>query len=190
MYLNHVSIIGFLGKDPEQRKTRSNGNNNFLVLSVATQEWWKDANDERQSKTEWHRVVVFNRLAEVLGNILKKGDHVLVESPSIRASSRRIKSRLRNTVPIANHVITGKTSARMGPIPNPSPAPRDPWNRARSMKSEAVAIVYGIPKLQRWSKSVNSARWRSKTSRNLFMAATENIYGPRSKISSAKGSSK
>ncbi len=89
MYLNHVSLIGFLGKDPEQRKTRSNGNNNFLVLSVATMEWWKDANDERQSKTEWHRIVVFNRLAEVLGNILKKGDHVLVEGSLVSTRYER-----------------------------------------------------------------------------------------------------
>src|SRR5271163_3693840 len=56
MYLNHVQLIGFLGKDPVKRQVRGNGAN-FTVLSVATQQSWKDSNDEWQSKTEWHRVV-------------------------------------------------------------------------------------------------------------------------------------
>jgi len=57
MYLNHVQLIGFLGKDPEKRQVRGNGTN-FTVLSVATQQSWKNTDDEWQSKTEWHRVVV------------------------------------------------------------------------------------------------------------------------------------
>jgi len=55
--INHVQLIGFLGKDPEKRQARGNGEN-FTVPSVATQQSWKDSNDEWQSKTEWHRVVV------------------------------------------------------------------------------------------------------------------------------------
>jgi single-strand DNA-binding protein len=78
MYLNHVQLIGFLGKDPEKRQVRSNGAN-FTVLSVATQQSWKDSNDEWQSKTEWHRVVAFNRLGESIADSLHKGDHVLVD---------------------------------------------------------------------------------------------------------------
>ena len=68
MYLNHVQLIGFLGKDPEKRQVRGNGAN-FTVLSVATQQSWKDANEEWQSKTEWHRVVAFNRLGESIADI-------------------------------------------------------------------------------------------------------------------------
>ena len=60
MYLYHVQLIGFLGKDPEKRQVRGNGDT-YTVLSVATQQSWKDPNDEWQSKTEWHRVVAFNR---------------------------------------------------------------------------------------------------------------------------------
>ncbi len=67
MYLNHVQLIGFLGKDPEKRQVRGNGAN-FTVLSVATQQSWKDANEEWQSKTEWHRVVAFNRLGESISD--------------------------------------------------------------------------------------------------------------------------
>jgi single-strand DNA-binding protein len=78
MYLNHVQLIGFLGKDPEKRQVRGNGTN-FTVLSVATQQSWKDSNDEWQSKTEWHRVVAFNRLGESIAESLHKGDHVLVD---------------------------------------------------------------------------------------------------------------
>jgi single-strand DNA-binding protein len=78
MYLNHVQLIGFLGKDPEKRQVRGNGTN-FTVLSVATQQSWKDSNDEWQSKTEWHRVVAFNRLGESIADTLHKGDHVLVD---------------------------------------------------------------------------------------------------------------
>ena len=78
MYLNHVQLIGFLGKDPEKRQVRSN-NANFTVLSVATQQSWKDSNDEWQARTEWHRVVAFNRLGESIADTLHKGDHVLID---------------------------------------------------------------------------------------------------------------
>jgi single stranded DNA-binding protein len=87
MYLNHVQLIGFLGKDPEKRQVRGNGTN-FTVLSVATQQSWKDSNDEWQSKTEWHRVVVFNRLAESIANTLHKGDHVLVDGQLVSSKFR------------------------------------------------------------------------------------------------------
>lgn len=88
MYLNHVQLIGFLGKDPEKRQVRGNGPN-FTVLSVATQQSWKDAKDEWQSKTEWHRVVAFNRLGESLAESLHKGDHVLVDGLLVSSKYER-----------------------------------------------------------------------------------------------------
>ena len=88
MYLNHVQLIGFLGKDPEKRQVRGNGAN-FTVLSVATQQSWKDSNDEWQSKTEWHRVVTFNRLAESIADALHKGDHVLVDGMLVSSKYER-----------------------------------------------------------------------------------------------------
>jgi hypothetical protein len=57
-YLNSVTIVGFVGADPEQRQARNNGSK-FTVLSVATQRSWKNAQDEWSSKTEWHRICVF-----------------------------------------------------------------------------------------------------------------------------------
>ncbi len=88
MYLNHVQLIGFLGKDPEKRQVRGNGAN-FTVLSVATQQSWKDSNDEWQSKTEWHRVVAFNRLGESIADTLRKGDHVLVDGQLVSSKYER-----------------------------------------------------------------------------------------------------
>ena len=88
MYLNHVQLIGFLGKDPEKRQVRGNGAN-FTVLSVATQQSWKDSNDEWQSKTEWHRVVAFNRLGESIADTLHKGDHVLVDGQLVSSKYDR-----------------------------------------------------------------------------------------------------
>ena len=88
MYLNHVQLIGFLGKDPEKRQVRGNGAN-FTVLSVATQQSWKDSNDEWQSKTEWHRVVAFNRLGESIAETLHKGDHVLVDGQLVSSKYER-----------------------------------------------------------------------------------------------------
>jgi single-strand DNA-binding protein len=78
-YLNSISLIGFVGADPEQRQVKSSGAK-FTVLSVATQRSWKNAEDEWVSKTEWHRVSIFRpRLAEHVAAAIKKGSHVLVE---------------------------------------------------------------------------------------------------------------
>lgn len=85
-YLNSVSLIGFVGSDPEQRQARTNGAK-FTVFSLATQRSWKNAGDEWVSKTEWHRIAVFRpRLAEhVLSNV-KKGAHVLVEGSLVSST--------------------------------------------------------------------------------------------------------
>jgi single-strand DNA-binding protein len=96
MYLNHVQLIGFLGKDPEKRQVRGNGAN-FTILSVATQQSWKDARDEWQSKTEWHRVVAFNRLGESLAESLHKGDHVLVDGLLVSSKYERENGKSKKT---------------------------------------------------------------------------------------------
>src|SRR5256884_2243879 len=72
-YLNSITLVGFVGSDPEQRQAKGNGSK-FAVLSVATQRSWKNADDEWGSKTDWHRVVVFRpRLAEHVATTIKKG---------------------------------------------------------------------------------------------------------------------
>ena len=85
-YLNSVTIVGFVGADPEQRQARNNGSK-FTVLSVATQRSWKNAEDEWVSKVEWHRVCVFRPgLAEYVLTSVKKGAHILVEGSLVSSS--------------------------------------------------------------------------------------------------------
>src|SRR5713101_7121790 len=85
-YLNSITLVGFVGSDPEQRQAKGNGSK-FTVLSVATQRSWKNADDEWSSKTEWHRVVVFRPLlAERVATTIKKGAHVLVEGSLVSST--------------------------------------------------------------------------------------------------------
>lgn len=75
--LNKAMIIGRLGADPDVRYTQSNAA--VANMSVATTDRYKDRNGELQEKTEWHRVVVWNRLAEICQQYLKKGSLVYFE---------------------------------------------------------------------------------------------------------------
>jgi single-strand DNA-binding protein len=77
MSLNKAMIIGRLGQDPELRYTQSGMA--MANLNVATNEVWNDKSGQRQERTEWHRVVVFNKQAETAAKYLKKGRQVFVE---------------------------------------------------------------------------------------------------------------
>ncbi|HVU19766.1 MAG TPA: single-stranded DNA-binding protein, partial [Rhizomicrobium sp.] len=77
--VNKVILVGNLGKDPEVRRMQSG--DAVVNLSLATSETWRDkSSGERKEKTEWHRVVIFNKnLAEVAEKYLRKGSKVYVE---------------------------------------------------------------------------------------------------------------
>lgn len=76
--INKVILIGHLGQDPEVRYTSSGSA--VANISIATTERWKDKQSgEMKDMTEWHRVVLFTRLAEVAGEYLKRGSKVFVE---------------------------------------------------------------------------------------------------------------
>ena len=77
--LNKAMIIGRLGRDPEVRYTQSN--TAVATLSIATSERYKDKQGEWQENTEWHRVVAWDRLAEICQQYLSKGDQVYIEGP-------------------------------------------------------------------------------------------------------------
>lgn len=76
--INKVIIVGNLGNDPEIR-TMPNGEQ-IANISVATSESWKDKNTgERKEYVEWHRIVLYRRLAEIAGQYLTKGSQVYIE---------------------------------------------------------------------------------------------------------------
>ena len=76
--LNKVLILGNLGADPDIKYTQAGSP--VATLSVATSESWKDkTTNEKVEKVEWHRVVVFGRLAEIAEQYLKKGSKIFVE---------------------------------------------------------------------------------------------------------------
>ena len=75
--VNRVIIVGNLGADPEIRHTQ--GGDAVATLSVATSETWKDKSGEKQERTEWHRVVMWRRLAEIAQQYLRKGSKVYLE---------------------------------------------------------------------------------------------------------------
>ena len=80
--VNKVILVGNLGADPEVRYMPSGGA--VTNISIATSEQWTDkASGQKQERTEWHRVTLFNRLGEIAGEYLKKGSQVYIEG-SIR----------------------------------------------------------------------------------------------------------
>ena len=75
--INKVILIGNLGSDPELRFTPSGVQ--VANFSLATTESWTDKSGERQERAEWHRIVLWRRLAEVAGQYLKKGSKIYIE---------------------------------------------------------------------------------------------------------------
>ena len=75
--LNKVMLIGRLGRDPEIRYTQSG--NAVASFSIATSEYWRDKQGQRQEKTEWHDIVAWDRLADQAQSYLKKGSMVYIE---------------------------------------------------------------------------------------------------------------
>ena len=76
--VNKVILVGNLGRDPEMKYTASGAA--IANITVATSESWNDKQTgEKVEKTEWHRVVVFQRLAEIMGEYLRKGSQVYIE---------------------------------------------------------------------------------------------------------------
>lgn len=84
MSVNRVILVGNLGKDPEIRYM-PNGDA-VANFSIATSESWKDKSGERVTRTEWHNIIIYRKLAEIAGQYLKKGSSVYLEG---RIQSRK-----------------------------------------------------------------------------------------------------
>lgn len=76
--INKVILVGNLGRDPETRYMPSGGA--VTNVSIATSKGWKDRDSgEQKERTEWHRIVFFNKLAEIAGEYLKRGSKIYIE---------------------------------------------------------------------------------------------------------------
>jgi single-strand DNA-binding protein len=127
-YLNAVTLVGFVGSDPEQRQAKGNGSK-FTVFSLATQRSWKNADDEWSSKTEWHRIVLFRpQLAERVAQTIKKGAHILVEGELVSSTYEQANAKTRNakTTKITSWSIRADVVRKLDrgePEPQTAPSP-------------------------------------------------------------------
>lgn len=120
--VNKVILIGNLGNDPEVRYTPSGSA--VANVNLATSETWRDKQSgELQDRTEWHRVVFFNRLAEIVGEYLRKGSKIYVEG-TLRTRKWTDKNGVERytTEIIANemHILDSRSAASGTPSNHPS----------------------------------------------------------------------
>lgn len=122
---NLVILIGFLGGDPDIRYTQSG--KAVANFTIATKETW-GGKDNRQEKTEWHRIVAWGRLAEICGEYLKKGSQVYVEG-KLQTSSYEDKDgvkRYKTEINILNMQMFGSPKGKAEPAESSSSEPAEP----------------------------------------------------------------
>ncbi len=134
--VNKVILVGNVGNDPEVRYM-PNGNE-VANISIATSDSWKDKNTgEQQDRTEWHRVVFFNRLAEIVEQYVKKGSKLYIEGRLEYSESETDgQKKYWTDIIVAEMVMLGSTGGggqggggRGGDFqsdPSPAPAPPPP----------------------------------------------------------------
>jgi single-strand DNA-binding protein len=105
--LNRVMLLGNLGADPELKVTQ--GGQAVLKLRLATTETYLDKSNQKQERTEWHRVTVWGRRGEALGKFLKKGDLVFIEGRIQTSSYERNGEKRYSTDIIAVNVVLPST---------------------------------------------------------------------------------
>jgi single-strand DNA-binding protein len=130
--LNKAMVIGHLGQDPEL-KYLQDGSTAVCTVSVATNEKWKGKDGEPHEKTEWHRVVVWGKLAEVVAEYLKKGSQAYFEGAlqTRKWKDREGIERFTTEIRADRLVMLGDPSrpraretGEEGERPAPRPAPR------------------------------------------------------------------
>ena len=142
--INKVILIGNLGKDPDVRYTQ--GGAAIANITVATNESWKDKNTgETQEKTEWHNVVFFSRLAEIVGEYLRKGSQVYIEG---KLQTRKWTDKSGNdrytTEIVANEMQmlgsrsgSGASDKYSTAVPTPTPKPKAADSSASTSSADA-----------------------------------------------------
>lgn len=130
--LNKVQLIGHLGRDPETRHS-PNGGAVSQVAIATTHQWVDRQTQERKENTEWHRVVFFGRIAEVMSEYARKGSQIYVEG---RLQTRKWQDRETGqdrytTEIVAQHMLLlGSGGGGQGRSPGPS-RDRDDYNQDR-----------------------------------------------------------
>jgi single-strand DNA-binding protein len=139
--VNKVIVLGNLGRDPEVRYAPSG--TAICNLSVATSRSWKNkTTGEREEETEWHRVVLYDRLAEVAGEYAKKGKPIYVEG---RLKTRKWADKdgvERYTTEIVGESLQllGGRDGEEGPAPAPAPRPAAAPRAAAPAPKPAAAM--------------------------------------------------
>ncbi len=130
--LNKVMLIGNLGKDPELKYTPSGVA--VATFSMATSEQWKDQEGNAQERTDWHNIVAWRKLAEIVGEYLKKGKKVYIEGKLQTRNYEKDGVKRYITEIVADQLImldsmgaknAGGGSAVEESAPVPSDAPKD-----------------------------------------------------------------
>jgi single-strand DNA-binding protein len=127
--VNKVILVGNLGRDPEVRYTR-NGTA-VATLNIATTETWTDKDGQRQDRTEWHRVVAWSKLAEIVKEYLSKGQQVYIEGKLQTRSwdDREGNKRYTTEVKADQMVMLGgrRDAGDRGSEPPPGPENEEPF---------------------------------------------------------------
>lgn len=144
MSVNKAILIGRLGRDPEVRQM-PNGEA-VCNFSIATDETWKDQSGQRQTKTEWHAITLYRRLAEIAGQYLKKGSQVYLEG-KIQSRKYTDKNGVERTAyEIVCHEMKmlGGNEAPMQPAPpaNQEPPPPPAARNAASPSDDDSEIPF------------------------------------------------
>ena len=142
--LNKVMLIGNLGADPEIRST--NSGTRVATLSLATSRSWTSAGGDQQEKTEWHRVIAWDRLAEIVERYLKKGDRVYIEGRIEYRQWEGQDGQTRYTTEIrANEMIMlGSSGGREG-FQQSAPAPAGQSSDFSEFSNESLAGEDDLP---------------------------------------------
>lgn len=117
---NKATLVGRLGADPEVRYTPEQ--KAIANLRVATTETWRDKSGDRQERTEWHRVVLFGKLAEIARDHLKSGALVLLEGPSRTRKWQNSEGKDQYTTEIHADVLRMLSKSDTGSAPSSTPS--------------------------------------------------------------------
>lgn len=104
MSVNRVTLVGNLGRDPECRYTKSG--QAVCSFSLATTEKWDGKDGSKESKTEWHRIVIWGKLGEVAAQYLQKGKQVYLEGKNQTREWEDNDGNKRQTTEVVCHVMT------------------------------------------------------------------------------------